>query len=207
MTRFLHWIAGGLLVYFAMGCAPEVSPPISDHVAVPPLSRMGGVTLGMEAEDFRALYPEMNLARYEGYSDSTPAWTATFTFTDPCASDSTPEERCRVRGRLQHVDVSFAWEGAGGQTLFVETWGEIFNVFREPVYCHRYDTRYAPGGSSIVDSGATIVHWDDDSGLWATLTEHTLPRVAPERAQTSYRIGWGRHSHVVTEAGLRSCGA
>lgn len=205
--RRLHRRANWFVVLFAMGCSPERSPPISDHVRIPPVSRMDGVTLGMDAEEFRALYPRLNLARYEGYSDSTAALKATFVFTDPCTYDSTQEEDCPVRGRLQHVDVLFAWERAGGQTLFVETWGEFFNVFREPVYCHRYDTRYSEGGSSPRDGGAVVAHWDDDSGLWATLTEHTVPRLSPDSAQTSYRIGWGRHSHVVTEAGLRGCEA
>lgn len=192
-----------LLALCVLACSPPMSPPTSDHVRIGPLSRVDGVSIGMDASDFRSIYPELDLARYEGYSDSTSAMKTTFVFSDPCNSDSGPDEDCPVRGKLRYVDVVFGWEDAGGQTLFVETWGEIFKVYREPVYCYRRDVRFQEDRTTL-QGMARLAHWDDESGLWATLSELTVPDRSPYSARTRYRIGWGEHTHALGEGDVGS---
>ena len=183
--RALSALCLGLLLPLQAGCSPEPIP-VSDHVRVLPVSGMEGVALGMKPEELLSLRPGLALARYAGYSDSAPAHRTTFGFSDPCYSDWLPEDECPVRGRLEYIEVEFGREAAGGQTLFVEHWGEFFDGPADPVYCIEY--------RPFPDAGGVEAHWDDDSGLWATLREVSWPTGAPDSARTSYRIGMGEHA-------------
>lgn len=189
-------VPGLVVLALVGGCSRELSPPVAEYIQVWPVSGMDGVAMGMAAKDLHALYPSLSVAPYAGYSDSTAAFTTTFLVSRPCASDARPFDECPVRGTLESIEVEFGWEEAEGQTLFVETWGEFFAGVVEPTYCYLQAIRFSPGG----DSGqAMVAHWDDGSGFWAILRQHTRRRPGADSARTSYRIGWGPHAHAVEE--------
>lgn len=194
-----------VVVLCAASCTPEPSPPLGDHIQAPPLHAFPGVAIGMSAREFRSLHPDLLFVPYTGYADSTSYAKTTFLFTDPCGVDSRPEEDCPVRGTLAYIDVVIGPEPVDGPTLFMELWGAVFRDASGPVYCYRTSVQEA-GGRGSLEGREIVAHWDSESGFWATLKKRSFPREVPDSARTSYRIGWGEHSHDVAVPNRTPCG-
>ena len=199
----IRLLVASLLVFGA--CAPE-RVELDQHVllSAPELS---GISIGMPVDEFLEAFPDAELARYSGFSKSWPAGVATYGFSKPCFSDWQPEENCPVRGHLEYVEMWYNLEAAEGQTLFIETWGEFFEPFSEPSSCRDFDVAGSSrGDGSPVETGTgKSAHWDDESGLWATLAGWTSPDVSLDSIQVQYRVGSGKHEHRPHGPGDRSC--
>lgn len=185
-------------------CTPMPSPEIGDHIQAPPLHAFPGVAIGTSAREFRSLHPDLLFMPRTGYADSTSYAKTTFVFTDPCGVDSRSEEDCPVRGTLAYIDVEFGFESADRPTLFMELWGAVFRDSSAPVYCYRTSAQEA-GGDGSLEGRELVAHWDSESGFWATLKKLSFPGEVSDSARTSYRIGWGEHSHDVAVPNHTPC--